>query len=81
MDLPLEQVPDSRGAPYDTITPVPGQIEPPPKRQLFTLSPINRRRWRNFRAHKRGFWSLWIFLVLFVISLIAGLVTGRSPTV
>ena len=28
---------------------------PAPKRRL---SPINQRRWRNFRANKRGFWSL-----------------------
>ena len=79
MDLRLEQVPDARSAPRDTITPVPGQIEPPPRRQLFTLSPINRRRWRNFRAHKRGFWSLWIFLVLFVISLFAEFIANDRP--
>jgi microcin C transport system permease protein len=35
------------------------------------LSPINRRRVAIFCAHRRGFWSLWIFLVLF------GLTTGR----
>ena len=29
-------------------------------------SPLTRRRLRNFRANRRGFWSLWIFLVLFV---------------
>ena len=26
------------------------------------LSPINQRRWSNFKANKRGYWSLWIFL-------------------
>ena len=30
------------------------------------LSPINLRRWQNFSANRRGYWSLWIFLVLFV---------------
>ncbi|MDQ4061564.1 MAG: ABC transporter permease [Pseudomonadota bacterium] len=79
MDLPLERVPDARDAPRDTITPVPGQIEPPPRRQQFTLSPINRRRWRNFRAHKRGYWSFWIFLVLFVISLFAEFIANDKP--
>jgi microcin C transport system permease protein len=32
----------------------------------FALSPINRRRWQNFKANRRGYWSLWIFLVLFI---------------
>ena len=36
------------------------------------LSPLNRRRWANFKANRRGYWSLWIFLVLFVLSLIFG---------
>ena len=30
---------------------------------LTHLSPINTRRWENFKANRRGFWSLWIFLV------------------
>ena len=81
MDLPLERVPGARDAPRDTITPVPGQIEPPPRRQLFTLSPINRRRWRNFRGHKRGYWSFWIFLVLFVVSLFAEFIANDKPVV
>ena len=29
------------------------------------FSPINERRWQNFSANRRGYWSLWIFLVLF----------------
>jgi microcin C transport system permease protein len=35
------------------------------------LSPISRRRIAVFRAHRRGLWSLRIFLTLFVISLFA----------
>ncbi|TIN14337.1 MAG: ABC transporter permease, partial [Mesorhizobium sp.] len=27
------------------------------------LSPLNQRRLQNFRANRRGYWSLWIFLV------------------
>ena len=34
-----------------------------------TLSPLNQRRWRNFKANRRAFWSLWIFLVLYGLSL------------
>ena len=30
---------------------------------LSRLSPLNKRRWQIFKANRRGFWSLWIFLV------------------
>ncbi len=43
------------------------------------LSPINRRRLENFRANQRGFWSLWIFLVLFIIALFAEFVANDKP--
>jgi microcin C transport system permease protein len=43
------------------------------------LSPITRRRLENFRANKRGFWSLWIFLVLFILSLFAELIANDKP--
>jgi microcin C transport system permease protein len=66
--------------PLETITPLPGQEMPPPRR-LFTFSPINRRRWANFTANRRGFWSLWIFLVLFVLSLFAEFLASDRPIV
>ena len=34
----------------------------PPARQPLALSPLNRRRWQNFKANRRGYWSFWIFL-------------------
>ena len=43
-----------------------------PERHRLAISPLNRRRWQSFKANQRGYWSLWIFLVLFVVSLIAG---------
>ncbi|KFC62493.1 Oligopeptide transport system permease protein OppC [Devosia sp. LC5] len=43
------------------------------------LSPINRRRLVNFRANHRGFWSLWIFLVLFVVTLGAEFIANDRP--
>ena len=61
-----------------TITPLPGQEMPPPRRTRFALSPINRRRWANFRANQRGYWSLWIFLVLFLLSLGRGIPRQRQ---
>lgn len=42
-------------------------------------SPLNRRRWANFRANKRGFWSLWIFLALFAVALCAEFVANDNP--
>jgi microcin C transport system permease protein len=43
------------------------------------MTPLTRRRLANFRANKRGFWSLWIFLVLFVLSLCAELIANDKP--
>ncbi|UTW08033.1 ABC transporter permease [Pseudomonas benzenivorans] len=45
------------------------------------LSPINQRRFERFKAHKRGWWSLWIFLVLFVLTLGAELIANDKPLV
>ena len=43
------------------------------------LSPINRRRLALFKAHKRGWYSLWLFLALFVLSLGAELIANDKP--
>lgn len=43
------------------------------------LSPLNQRRWENFKAHRRGYWSLWIFLILFGLSLFAELLANDKP--
>ena len=43
------------------------------------LSPINARRWQNFKANRRGYWSFWIFLILFVISLFAEFIANDKP--
>ena len=34
------------------------------------LTPINRRRLDNFKANRRGYWSFWIFLVIFILVLV-----------
>lgn len=44
-----------------------------------TLTPVNRRRWQNFKANRRGYWSLWIFLTLFVVTLFAELIANDKP--
>ena len=43
------------------------------------LSPITRRRLHNFRANRRGFWSLWIFLALLLVTLPAEFVANDKP--
>ncbi|MEX3316510.1 ABC transporter permease [Sulfitobacter sp. PS-8MA] len=43
------------------------------------LSPLNQRRWRNFTANRRAYWSLWIFAILFGISLFAEFVANDKP--
>jgi len=45
------------------------------------LSPLNQRRWQNFKANRRGYWSLWIFLVLFVLSLCSELIANDKPII
>jgi microcin C transport system permease protein len=44
-----------------------------------TLSPLNQRRWQNFKANRRGFWSLWIFLLIFGLSLGAEFIANDKP--
>jgi microcin C transport system permease protein len=45
----------------------------------FRLSPLNKRRWESFKANRRGYWSLWIFLALFLISLFAEFIANDKP--
>ncbi len=51
----------------------------PPERQRIALSPINRRRWESFKANHRGYWSFWVFIVLFVLSLGAEFIANDKP--
>lgn len=48
-------------------------------RRRFRLTPINQRRLANFKANKRGFWSFWIFMTLFVVSLFSELIANDKP--
>ena len=51
----------------------------PPKGRRIALSPINRRRWENFKTNRRGYWSFWIFLVLFILTLFAEFIANDRP--
>jgi microcin C transport system permease protein len=46
---------------------------------FWRISPLTRRRLHNFRANRRGYWSLWIFLALFVFTLFAELIANDRP--
>jgi microcin C transport system permease protein len=85
---------DVKTRPYpvskDGKTPlVPGQLSPDaeptgplgiePPAGWFTLSPLNKRRWQNFKTNRRGYWSLWIFLVLFFVTLFAEFIANDKP--
>ena len=50
-----------------------------PARGRFALTPLNRRRWENFKRNRRGYVSLWIFTVLFVLSLLAEFIANDQP--
>lgn len=43
------------------------------------LSPLTARRVRNFRANRRGWWSLWLFLGLFLVTLFAEFIANDKP--
>lgn len=44
-----------------------------------TFSPLTRRRFAQFRANRRAWWSLWLFAVLVVITLGADLIANDKP--
>ncbi|MEO1733236.1 MAG: ABC transporter permease [Pseudomonadota bacterium] len=50
----------------------------PPVRKSW-LSPLSQRRWRNFRANSRAYWSLMVFSVLFGLSLFAEFIANDKP--
>ncbi len=43
------------------------------------MSPLNQRRWRNFTTNRRAYWSLWLFIVLYGLSLCAELIANDKP--
>lgn len=45
------------------------------------LSPVNQARWARFRHNKRGYWSLWVFAILFLLTLGSELIANDRPLV
>lgn len=46
-----------------------------------SFSPIARRRWKRFRAYRRGVVSLWLFSAMFLLSLGAEFLSNDKPIV
>ena len=63
----------------DAPAETPNLSEPDLKRKRPWLSPLNQRRWRNFRRNRRAYWSLIIFSVIFFISLFAEFLANDKP--
>ena len=53
----------------------------PPQKGFIRLSPLNARRLANFKANRRGYWSFWIFTVVFVLSLFAEFLANDRPVI
>ena len=49
--------------------------------ERFRMSPLTRRRWENFKANKRGYWSLWIISSMVVLSMFAEFIANDAPLV
>ncbi len=63
----------------ETTAQTPMGLAVPLERHWIAISPLNRRRWQNFKANRRGYWSLWIFTILFVLSLFAEFIANDKP--
>ncbi|MCO6554005.1 MULTISPECIES: ABC transporter permease [unclassified Gilliamella] len=40
---------------------------------------INQQRWQRFKQNRRGYYSLWLFMICFVISLFADFIVNDRP--
>ncbi len=45
------------------------------------LSPLNKRRFAQFKANKRGWFALWIFIALFILSLGSEIIANDKPLI
>jgi len=56
------------------------ETAPGQKRRFWPkMDPLTQRRWANFKANRRGYWSFWIFLTCFVLSLCAEFIANDKP--
>ncbi len=43
------------------------------------LSAVNKRRWSRFKLNKRGYYSLWMFVFIFLLSLFSEFIANDKP--
>jgi microcin C transport system permease protein len=46
---------------------------------LLFKTPLAKRRWQNFKANRRAYWSMWLFGIIFVVCLFAELIANDKP--
>jgi microcin C transport system permease protein len=63
----------------EITTVAPGGLLVPPELRPLKMSPLNFRRWQNFKANRRGYLSFWLFLVLFFVTLFAEFIANDRP--
>ena len=49
------------------------------RRHGIRITPLNARRIENFKANRRGYWSLWIFIAVFFVTLFAEFLANDKP--
>ncbi len=68
------------GVPVPETTAIgPAGLVVPPRGKRISVSPLNKRRWENFKANRRGYVAFWLFLALFIGSLFAEFVANDKP--
>jgi microcin C transport system permease protein len=79
---------DSSAPPLTAVTATPTTAPTNPLAQRLAalrrrlhLTPINKRRWANFKANRRGYWALWAFLTIFGLSLLAPILANDKPMI
>ena len=45
------------------------------------MSPLTKRRWANFKANKRGYFSLWAISIMMVLSFFAEFIANDKPLI
>jgi microcin C transport system permease protein len=51
----------------------------PERKHRFRLSPLTRRRLTNFKANRRGYWSLWLIGTMMILSFMAEFIANDKP--
>ena len=62
--------------------PATARLAPPIARDgWLRLTPLDRRRLESFKANTRGYWSFWVFMALFLMSLGSNFLANDRPVV